>query len=313
MKKFLLLFTIIITGSIVTASEPKISADTHFSYNYEDAENNRFHITRAYFTFENKVSHTLSYRFQTDVGSGGATDYTIYLKNAKLDWKTGQGKFTFGLQGMNMFKVQEDNWGYRFIEKSAMDKKKYSSSADMGMGWSKGMGALTTSVLLTNGSGYKKAETDGYKKLSASLLYGEAKLKTGFNAGVSFSYEGKDYNMSDGSGSETGSTTVIAGFGALAQGPLKAGAEIAILTKTLESSETTNLVSAYGNYQLNKSLAGFGRFDMYSADNSTDNYAVIGVNYVPEKGLHIAPNVSISMPDGSDSVLTYRINFRFKI
>lgn len=313
MKKMMLLVIAVATITGLMAGEAKLSGDTHFYYEFEDAENNSFHISRAYFTFENKLNDALAYKFQTDVGSGGATDFTVYIKNAKLDWKTDFGKFSFGLQGMNMFKVQEDNWGYRFIEKSAMDKQKYSSSAAMGIGFSKKLGALASSLMLTNGSGYKSAESDGYKKLSANLVYGEAKLKQGINAGVAFSYEPKDYALSDGSGDETGSTTVFGGFGAWAKGALKVGAETAILTKSMEASTSTNLISVYGNYTLSTKLDAFGRFDRYSSDAASDSYAIIGVNYVPEKGLHIAPTVWVDMPETGDTAMTYKINFRFKI
>jgi hypothetical protein len=313
MKKMMLLVIAVATITGLKAGEAKLSGDTHFYYEFEDADNNSFHVSRAYFTFENKLNDALSYKFQTDVGSGGATDFTVYLKNAKLDWKTGFGKFSFGLQGMNMFKVQEDNWGYRFIEKSAMDKAKYSSSADMGIGFSKKLAGLSTGLMITNGSGYKKAETDGYKKLSANLLYGPSKLKNGFNAGVAFSYEPSDYTLRDGSGDDTGNTVVIAGFGGWAQGALKLGAETAVLSKSMEESTSTNLVSAYGNFAISAKLDAFGRFDLYSSDASTDSYAIMGVNYVPEKGLHIAPTVFVDMPDGGDTSMTYRVVFRFKI
>ena len=42
-----------------------------------------------------------------------------------------------GLIGMNTHSIQEKNWGNRFIEKSAMDKNEYSTSADLGIGFSR--------------------------------------------------------------------------------------------------------------------------------------------------------------------------------
>ena len=53
--------------------------------------------------------------------------YYMYIKNAKVDLLCRSNtKFTIGLQGMNMFSVQEKTWGHRFIEKSAIDKYKFS-------------------------------------------------------------------------------------------------------------------------------------------------------------------------------------------
>ena len=47
------------------------------------------------------------------------------------------GNVSMGLIGLNTHAVQEKNWGNRFIEKSAMDKNKYSISADLGIGFSR--------------------------------------------------------------------------------------------------------------------------------------------------------------------------------
>ena len=302
--------------SLLSAGDFKINGDTHFNYNFEDAENNAFQISRAYFSVQKKVSDVISYKFQTDVGYGGATDFTVYLKNAKLDWKTDFGKLTFGLQGMNMFNIQENNWGYRFIEKSVMDNNKYSSSADLGVGWEKKFGVLTPGLLITNGTGYKKVEDDQYKKLSLRLLYGESKLKKGLNAGVVVSTESEDYTTTSAT-VETGNTLIIGGFGGFIAGGLRTGAEFALKSEKMESNTSAQLLSLYGNYKINKKLSGFGRFDLVDPDSDTDsdgyNYLIIGLNYQPEKVFYIAPNVKMKMPETGDAETTYQVNFRFKI
>ncbi|NQV40986.1 MAG: hypothetical protein HQ506_01420 [Candidatus Marinimicrobia bacterium] len=309
-----ILYLIVLTN--VYAEDMKINSDTHFHYSFEDTENNAFQISRAYFSIQKKVSDQISYKFQTNVGSGGATDYTVYLKNAKLDYKTAFGKFTFGLQGMNMFKVQEATWGYRFIEKSVMDKNKYSSSADLGIGWEKKFGVLAPSVLITNGTGYKKVEDDQYKKLSLRLLYGESKLKKGLNAGVVVSTESEDYVTTTAT-TETGSTFVLGGFGGFATGGLRAGAEFTMKSDNMETDKSGQLLSVYGNYKVNSKLSGFGRFDLVDPDTDTDgdgyNYLILGLNFQPEKVFYIAPNMKMKMPETGDAETTYQVSFRFNI
>ncbi len=297
-------------------ADTKINGDVHFHYTYEDVDNNSFNMSRAYFTFAKQVNENVSYKFQTDIGSGGPTDYSVYIKNANLSWKSGAGKFVFGIQGMNMFKVQENTWGYRFIEKSAMDKVKYSSSADMGIGWEKSWGAITPSVMITNGVGYKKVEDDGYKKLSVRLLYGPAKLKNGFNAGVVLSSESEDYT--DGMGStQKGGTTVAGGFAAMVTGPIRLGGEYTMMTQDLGSELSANLMSFYGNYKLNESISAFGRIDLVEPDADTDddgyNYLIFGADYHPGKVFHMAPNVKIKSPQSGDAESIYQVSFRFKI
>jgi len=298
------------------AGKAKIDGDVHFHYTYKDTDNNSFNMSRAYFAFSKQVNDDVSYKFQTDIGSAGPTDYTVYLKDASLSWKSGIGKFVFGLQGMNMFKVQEDTWGYRFIEKSAMDLNKYSSSADMGIGWENSFGPITPSIMLTNGVGYKKLEDDGYKKLSMRLLYGPAKLKKGFNAGAVLSTESKDYLDNMGA-TQTGNTMVLGGFAAVAAGPLRAGGEINMLTKKFDTDVTGNLISVYANYDLNETLSGFGRFDVVEPDADTEddghNYMIFGAAYHPGKVFYMAPNVKIISHQTGETATVYQLSFRFKI
>ncbi len=63
--------------------------------------------------------------------------------------------------GLNIHSVQENNWGYRFIEKSAIDKNRLSSSSDVGIGYLHSfVNYLHLSVRFTNGEGYKKEQED---------------------------------------------------------------------------------------------------------------------------------------------------------
>ena len=102
-----------------------------------------------------------------------------------------------GLIGMNTHAVQEKNWGNRFIEKSAMDKNAYSTSADLGIGFSRLLREnLNISLQMVNGEGYKKPQGDKYHKISFNATYGERKLNKndGYNVGVVYSTEATDSN-----------------------------------------------------------------------------------------------------------------------
>ena len=74
-------------------------------------------------------------------------------------------KISMGMIGMNMFNVQEKTWGYRFLRKSAMDAFKFSASADLGMSISKDFGFLSTSLMISNGEGYKSSSVDDNNKV----------------------------------------------------------------------------------------------------------------------------------------------------
>ena len=171
MKKILLLPLLFIT----IYTQGNFSGTTYFDYTYdltEDAANDAgFGLKRVYFTYQEALSDNISYKFQTDIDYK-SSPINVYLKNAKLDWKSPIGKLTFGMQGMNIFNVTEKTWGFRFLQKSAMDKYKFSSSADMGIAYSGKMNNLNYSIMYTNGSGYKTTENDEYKKTSIQLVYG---------------------------------------------------------------------------------------------------------------------------------------------
>ncbi len=316
MKRIVLAVLSLAVLTNLKAGDMKINGDTHFNYSFEDADNNAFQVSRAYFTFTNMVSDNLSYKFQTDIGTGGATDYSVYLKNANLAWSSDFGKFVFGLQGMNMFGIQEGNWGYRFIEKSAMDINKYSSSADLGISWEQSFGVLTSSVQVSNGTGYKKVEDDKYKKLSMRLLYGEAKLKKGVNAGAVISLESDDY-VDVNAETQKGSTHVFGVFGGFAAGPFTFGGEFALLNSYMLTDKSGNLISIYGNYKVSNNLSGFGRFDLGDPDSDTDadglNYLILGMNYQIDKAFNIAPTLKMKLPEIGDAVSVYQVNFRFNI
>ena len=142
-----LLFILLICS--LTMAEAKISGLGFFNYAFNltegvsGADKSNFSFNRVYFTYKNTLSDDLSFKFQTDVGEVANDErLTVYLKKAQLDWKSPIGKIILGMQGMNMFNVIEKNWGFRFLEKSPMDKHKFSSSADMGIGYSGKISAL---------------------------------------------------------------------------------------------------------------------------------------------------------------------------
>ena len=312
MKRMIAVLTVLlVAGSLALAADTKVGGDAFFHFQYEDADNNEFLFKRAYLTVSSKVSDNISYKFQADIGKGGPTDYSVYLKNANIAWKTDLGKFTFGMQGMNMFKVQENTWGYRFISKTPMDLAKFSSSADLGVRFDKKLGGLSANVMLTNGAGYKKVENDKYKKLSASATYGQTKLKKGFNAGVVFSTEGYDYATA--SGVETGNSLVVGGFGGTVVGALRLGAEYSMKTMSDSTDVTASVLSAYVNYKINKKLSAFARHDISDDGSASEGFTIIGANYTPEKALSIAPNLLVETAEGQDAAMTYRLSFRFKI
>lgn len=326
MKKLLLL-PLLLTAIYTQGT---FSGVTYFDYTYdltEDAANDAgFGLKRVYFTYEQVLSDDVSYKFQTDIDYN-SSPLIIYLKNAKIDWNSSIGKITLGLQGMNIFNVVEKTWGFRFLEKSAMDKYGFSSSADMGIGYSGKFNNLHYNFMYTNGAGYKNSENNKYKKLSAQLVYGQKNLlkEDGINFGTSFSIEPYDYECEDNT-ITTKNKTLMAFYGGYAGHGLRIGAEFDMHTND-GTDITQQIMAGYVNYKLSDKINLLGRVDIYDPwtesidnddtpeiDEQKDNQIniIAGFNYHPAQGLTITPNIRISIPEEGDTSTLFMLNFEFK-
>jgi hypothetical protein len=313
MKKAIGPFSFVCLLSTALFAESNTSGKVFFNHTTDLSEGgmNAFNMKRAYLTLANDVSESVSYKATYDMGSNdGGSAHTAFLKVAMVKLKTNFGDVSIGMQGMNMFKTMENTWGHRFIAKMPMDTYEYSASADLGVGLSRSFGPLSTSALITNGVGYKKAESDSHKKLSIHAVYGESKLnkKDGFNGGLSFSIEPYDKDSPN-----TENTYVSGIFAGYASNGFRGGYEFD--TKTQEDV-SGQIISAYGTYKINDKLSVLARLDKADPNNSKDGDEVraiiAGVHYSAAKGLTIAPTVRVRAQEEGDSENSIVLNFEFK-
>jgi len=293
-------------------AESNTSGKVFFNHSTDLSEDgiNAFNIKRAYLTLDNDVSESVSYKVTYDIGNNdGGSAHTAFLKVAMVKWKTSLGNVMIGMQGMNMFKTMENTWGHRFIAKMPMDTYKYSASADLGIGLSRSFGPVSTSALITNGGGYKKAESDSHKKLSIHADYGESKLnkKDGFNGGFSFSMEPYDKDSL-----ATENTNVTGIFTGYARNGFRGGFEFD--TKTQEDV-SGQIFCIYATYKINDKLSILARLDQVDANTSKDSdgiqVIIAGIHYIAAKGLTIAPTVRVKAPEEGESENSIVLNFQF--
>ena len=321
MKKILLVVSI--TGFMF--AEGKIGGVTYFDFISSD-DSTAFNFQRQYFGYGGDISDKVSYKILFDVGrtnnkelftwfvkgddSSKVTEDTrliTYLKKAQVNYKSSLGKFNFGLIGMNTYNIQEKNWGYRFIEKSAIDKNKFSSTADIGVGFSKSIiDNLNLSLLIVNGEGFKKPQGDKYHKIAFNATYGESNLikNDGYNAGLVYTTEQTD----------TDPITMTSIFGGFAGMGIRIGGEYDM--KTI-GGVNSNIVSVSTNYTVRDNIDVFVRYDIYDGDTPIDNngkdYLVAGIVLTCDGGISVAPNVRMTTSeDASDSSTEYKVNFQFK-
>ena len=192
----------------IMLAESKVGGITHFDYTNTE-EISAFNFNRQYISFSGTASDDVKYKVIFDVGRLETNDRLVaYLKKAQIDYNASSCKVSIGMIEMNTYGVQEKNWGHRFIEKSAIDKNGFSSTADIGVGFSKAiMDDLNLNLQVVNGEGFKSPQVDKYHKISLNAIYGEAKLNKndGYNAGFVYSTEATESNP----------TNMISAFGGL--------------------------------------------------------------------------------------------------
>ena len=304
MKK---LITILVSLTIMIGQN-KVGGLTYFDFTQNEDESG-FNFKRQYISVAGSSGEDMKYKVVMDVGRYGDDNrLTAFLKKAQADYTTNYGKISLGLIGMNTYGVQEKNWGYRFISKSAIDKNKFSATADLGIGYSNTlMENLNLSLQLTNGEGYKKSQEDTYHKFSLNATYGEMKINKndGYNAGLVFSTmptENDPINM-------------ISVFGGYAANNLRLGAEYDIQTSG-DLEET--IISVTSNYRAFDNLDAYVRYDMYTDnvenDMNGENYLIAGLLLNCGNGLSLAPNIRMTSFEDSDmdNELEYKLNFQFK-
>ena len=303
---------LLIAFSSLVAQDIKAKVFFDYTDSSDSSKVDEFALKRVYLTFSKSISDELSVTIQTDVDTNSSPK-NIYLKNAKVDWKTLDGNIVIGLQGMNMFKVQEGNWGKRYLDKTIMDRFKYSSSADMGIGYYHSKDKFHGSILITNGAGFKKSETDSHKKLSLQFIYGNTNLSKsdGFNVGAVLSHEPYDRDGEVTIPEEPAgehSKKVFGVFGGYAKDNLRVGAEWSQLDDSglLDGNYNNNLTSVYCNYALNNKQSLIVKYDMVSG-NKDANYALVAMEFAPTKGLMVSPNVR-----SNDGTTAIGVNFQFQ-
>ncbi len=307
MKKILLVISI--TGFMF--AEGKIGGVTYFDFISTD-DSSAFNFQRQYFGYSGDISDKVSYKILFDVGrtnknDGEDTRLVTYLKKAQVNYKSSSGKVNFGLIGMNTYAVQESNWGYRFIEKSTIDKNGFSSTADLGVGFSKSIiDNLNLSFQIVNGEGFKKPQGDKYHKIAFNATYGESNLikNDGYNAGLVYTTEQTD----------TDPITMTSIFGGFAGMGIRIGGEYDM--KTI-GGVNSNIVSVSTNYTVRDNIDVFVRYDIYDGDTSIDNngkdYLVAGIVLTCDGGISVAPNVrTTTYEDETEALTEYKVNFQFK-
>ena len=287
-------------------------ADYYYNVNNNlsaEQDRNAFTLRRFYFTFENNISSDLKIRFRLESEHdkyGSSTKINPFVKHAYLEWSNliSRHKLYLGIAETNAFKNSEDYWGYRSVEKTIMDLKKISSSADMGLAI-KGdlMGDLIHHWLTVfNGAGYGSSEVDRFKKIGYAFWVTPVKglILEGY----------ADYENQDPTGAQTASNLSSAkdyvaaegyrtmkGFIGYSTSQFTIGTEA--FWRTNEKSGVKNVSMAHdddtGDYSITSSI---------SADVKRFGYSAFGSVMTPISNLKVFARYDFFDNNTDDEVFT---------
>lgn len=250
-----------------------------------------FEILRAVIGYEYNFSPYISTKviFDTDNPSSGKLTEVAYLRNAYVAYKKDKLQAYFGVIGVKQFKTQENNWGYRYIYKSAMDEYKFNNSVDMGLyvkykltKWA------SADITISNGEGAKKQQdAEGKYRIGYGLELEPIKNLT-FRT-----YYDYWYATEPTEGLEPKDQSSIAFFLGYEVEKFRIGAEFNRLWNfAFDDMDERDIYSIYGSYGLSSKLQAFARYDKLVANyaNETNHVVLAGLDYKLVKGVQVSPN-----------------------
>jgi hypothetical protein len=275
-----------------------------------------FEITRAYVGFEYFFSKNISSRVNLDVADPGIgkLQMTACLKNAYLLYRNNNFSVRFGMIGTDQFKVQEKQWGYRYIYKSFQDAYNFGPSADLGVGFEYSpFEFITLDMSLLNGEGYKKLQSDNTLKetFGVTVYPLEGIVLRGY------------FDMMNHDANQT-SLSFMAGY---SSGSFKSGLEFNTQkNNTMVEDHNFSGISFYSSLGFMEKYTVFIRYDnLWSKTiagdiipwnlDSDGQLFMAGVDYSPVSGVKIAPVLmgwvpaNKSMPFSLNLALNFEIKF----
>lgn len=304
-----------------------VFADYYYAVKNHDTSmknQNAFQFRRIYFTFENNITENVKIRFRIESKHskfGESGPIHPFVKHAYLEWTNlvPNHKLYLGIAETNAFKNAEAYWEYRSIESTIMDLNNISSSADMGMALKGDIGKTVHHWLtLYNGTGYKNAEQDKYKKIGYAfwLTPVDGLILEGY-----IDYEKQDKNNAISSASDyfgASSYSTLKGFFGYRTSGFAVGAEW--FRRTNKQSGSVNAagssrtdvskegVSFFGSYVTPiPKIKVFARYDLFDPNTKDDVWVsdsvngiddefttfFAGIDFTPNENIHFMPNIIV--------------------
>lgn len=278
-----------------------------------DNDDRGFELERSYLGYEYNFGKGLSVKGVMDIGkSSNVNDYQriAYIKNAQVQWKSGNLTLSGGIISTTQFNFQEKFWGYRYIMKSFQDEYKFGSSADLGLSVDyKFADWVSADAIIVNGEGYKKIQNND------GLNYGLGVTLTpvkGFQIRV---YGGLNESGEEGKKDITN----LAAFIGYKHERFTIGAEYnQMWNASYADGADQNGYSVFTSVKLSNIAELYARFDdLYSKNDwniaKDEQAAILGAQFKLGKYVKIAPNFRLTVPkaDGAENGYYAYVNCYF--
>ena len=266
----------------------------------EDIEGqNGFWFRRIYFTVDKDLGDSFDVRFRLEMNSPGDFSDSLklepFVKDIYVRWKNPTTQVLLGLSPTPTWELIEPFWGYRSLEKTAVDLHAMAPARDMGIAVRWASGKTKIAFNFGNGAG-DRSELDQGKAVSGSVQYQFS------DAIVSEFYA--DYNaLPDDLDRYT-----FQGFIGYSKPSGRVGVQY--VHQELDQSDqkrNIDLLSVFGVYKINEKWNLVGRCDrMFDPDpngptipyipfagNSRSTFFLAAVDYSIHKYVSLSPNVEI--------------------
>lgn len=278
-----------------------------------DNDDRGFELERSYLGYEYNFGKGLSVKGVMDIGkSSNVNDYQriAYIKNAQVQWKSGNLTLSGGIISTTQFNFQEKFWGYRYIMKSFQDEYKFGSSADLGLSVDyKFADWVSADAIIVNGEGYKKIQNND------GLNYGLGVTLTpvkGFQIRV---YGGLNESGEEGKKDIAN----LAAFIGYKHERFTIGAEYnQMWNASYADGADQNGYSVFTSVKLSNIAELYARFDdLYSKNDwniaKDEQAAILGAQFKLGKYVKIAPNFRLTVPkaDGAENGYYAYVNCYF--
>lgn len=308
-----------------TAFKPvgTVIAKGFLDYHIQDDGERGFNIGRAFLGYNLKFAPTWEAQLVLDgasyqtLNSDGTNSANAYVRNAFVTWKDYGFKLSFGLLGLLEYNLQENYWGFRYVEKSFQDLNGIGPSVDLGATFEyKISPILSADVTFTNGDGARKIQQSKSARYAAGVTLEPVK-------GLVFRAYGDVYNKSQrvmdqqlaGLQSsiidptrelERSNKYITAFFAGYKSSKFSAGAEYNhMYNYGLIKGLNYNGFSFYSAVRVAPKFQVYGRYDVARSatiENVKDtwykknvgDYAIVGLEFQPRKQIKISPNFRTS-------------------